>query len=289
MRRQRLRGLAVPGSSGSSGFLGLRGLLGFIGSIGAMGAMGVSGLSATIGLSSCDSGGNMDVRVSVDEQLVRDLETLKGRKIFFGHHSVGRDILDGVSELSVEAGVDAKIGEGPVGHNQKPLEKIKDFEGEALDRDVELALMKLCFVDFHPETNVDALITSYKETVERIRRARPALRIVHVTPPLTTRQVDTKSKINRLLGRLVWGDESNLRRLEYAERLKAAFPGDVFFDVSTLQSTRPDGTREMYVAGGRQVPMLWPGYSHDGGHLNDVGKRVAAKAFIHALAEAFRH
>lgn len=249
------------------------------------------GLAFGLGLAlvgACDSGGHMDVRVSVDEQLVRDLETLKGRKIFFGHHSVGRDILDGVSELAVEAGVDVKIGEGPVGQNQKPLEKIKDFEGEALARDAELALMKLCYVDFRPDTNVDALIGAYKESVARIRAARPELRILHVTAPLHARQVDTKSKINRLLGRLVWEDDANLRRLEFAEKLKAAFPRDAFFDVAAVESTRPDGSREIHLAGGRQVPMLWPGYTHDGGHLNDAGKRVAAKAFVHALAEALR-
>jgi hypothetical protein len=240
------------------------------------------------GRNACGNEGDMDVRIWVDEQLVRDLETLKGRRVFFGHHSVGRDILAGVGELSIEAGVDAKIGEGPIGQNHKPLEKIRDFEQQVLSSDVELALMKLCYVDFHPDTNVDALVTAYRDTVERLRRERPGLRIVHVTAPLHARQSDTKAKLNRLLGRLVWEDESNLRRLELSEKLRAAFPTDPFFDLATVQSTRPDGSREIHLVGNRQVPMLWPGYTNDGGHLNDTGKRVAAKAFIHALAQALR-
>lgn len=233
-------------------------------------------------------GGRMDVRVSVDEQLVRDLETIRGHRIYFGHHSVGHDILDGVSELSVEAGVDVHVDEGPVGRNQRPLEKFRDFQTEVRSRDVEIAVMKLCFVDFHPDTNVDALITSYREAVAEIRLAKPSLRIVHVTPPLHAREEGLKVRLRRLLGRPVWEDESNLRRLEFADRLKAGFPSDPIFDLAAAESARPDGTREMHVVGTRQVPMLWPGYTHDGGHLNGLGKRVAAKAFIHALAESLR-
>jgi hypothetical protein len=55
-----------------------------------------------------------------------------------------------------------------------------------------------------------------------------------------------------------------------------------------VESTRPDGTIEAYEVDGNPVPMLWPGYSRDGGHLNDEGKLVAGKAFAHALAGVLR-
>lgn len=236
----------------------------------------------------CGSGGRMDMMVRVDERAVRDLEALKGRAIFFGHHSVGRDLLEGVAELSHEAGVDVIIGEGPVGQNERPLEKFTDFERQVLARRDELVTMKLCFVDFRPDTHVDGLVAAYIETVVRIRRSRPDVKILHIAPPLTAREMDAKARFNRLLGRPVWGDDANLRRLEFAERVRIAFPQDVFFELGAAESTRPDGSREMHLVRDRQVPMLWAGYTHDGGHLNEAGRRVAARAFIRALAETIQ-
>jgi len=109
-----------------------------------------------------------------------------------------------------------------------------------------------------------------------------------VTPALFTRTTDLKSTLNRTLGRPVWEDQSNAKRLDYCKKLREAFPDESFFDLAGVESTRPDGGAEEHEVGGQTVPMLWPGYSNDGGHLNEAGKLVAAKAFAHALAIALR-
>lgn len=226
--------------------------------------------------------------VQAEDTLVRDLEALRGRALFFGHHSVGRDILDGVAELAAETRVPVVIDEGPVGHNQRPLDKFKDFERQVLARRDEVVAMKLCFVDFRPDTHVDALVAAYLETVARIRAARPDVTILHITPALTAREMHLRARINRFLGRQVWEDDANLRRLEFSERVRAAFPRDPFLDLGAVESTRPDGAREMHLVGTRLVPMMWPGYTDDGGHLNALGRRWAAQAFVRAFAEASR-
>jgi hypothetical protein len=119
-----------------------------------------------------------------------------------------------------------------------------------------------------------------------VKKARPGVRIVHVTPPLMVRPADLKSKISRTLGKSIWEDEANAKRLEFKQRMLETFPGDPVFDLSAVESTRPDGTREEHEVHGKKVPMLWPGYSNDGGHLNETGRLVAAKAFAHAFAAA---
>lgn len=230
-----------------------------------------------------------EVNIVVDETLKQDLLTLRDAHVFFGHQSVGANILEGLAELSKTAGIEVRIDEAPVGQNTKPLEKFEDFakRGESNVSDgTQLMAMKLCYVDFTPRTDVGGLIQAYAAAVDRVRKARPGVRIVHVTPPLMAQPSDLKSKMNRTLGRPVWEDQANAKRLEFKRKMLEHFPGEPVFDLSAVESTRPDGTQEEHSVNGDQVPMLWPGYTDDGGHLNASGRIVAAKAFAHALATA---
>jgi hypothetical protein len=230
-------------------------------------------------------------RIMLDAQCQADLETLRGVPIYFGHHSVGDNILQGLRALTREAGVELSIHEQRVGENAKPLQKFEDFARHAEDPRApreQLLLMKLCFVDFTPDSQPAALVEAYAQVVERVRKARPDARLVHVTPPLCARPADLKSKLKRTLGTQVWEDDCNARRAEFRELLLARFPGQTVLDLGGLESTRPDGTRELHSVGGKPVPMLWPGYTDDGGHLNETGRLLAAKAFVRALAQARR-
>src|SRR5206468_11686037 len=114
------------------------------------------------------------------------------------------------------AGVEVRIDEATVGENTRPLAKFEDFARRAeRDKDdgTQLMLMKLCYVDFNPRTDVDELVRAYAGAVERVKNARPGVRVVHVTPPLFARPGDVKSKLNRTLGRPVWEDQANKKRL----------------------------------------------------------------------------
>jgi hypothetical protein len=251
---------------------------------------------ALLGLATCLACGvekspAPEARILIDESVKSDLATLHEARVFFGHHSVGQNILEGLAVLSKEAGIEVKIDEAPVGQNTRPFEKFEDFakRGEQNTGDgTQLMLMKLCYVDFYPRTDVDKLVRGYAAAVERVRKARPGIRIVHVSPPLFVHATDLKSTLKRTLGRPIWEDQSNAKRLEFGKKLRDAFPGEPFFDLAAVEATRPDGTLEEYDVDGQSVPMLYPGYTSDGGHLNDAGKLVAAKAFAHSLASALR-
>ncbi len=222
------------------------------------------------------------------DPFARDVDSLRGLRIFFGHHAVGRDILTGLTDLlrARARGGALHVGAAPVGRSGDPLGKIAGFEERVLDADSDIALMKLGFADLRPETNVDALVATYVRTVTRLRLARPGIVVVHTTPPLRARPNDLRARVARAVGRLVPEDAANRRRLELAEGLLRAFPRDPFFDLSRVESTRPDGSRELFLVDGRMVPMLWPGYTTDGAHLNAAGRRAAARAFVRAVTLA---
>jgi len=234
---------------------------------------------------------NLESKIVIDATLKADLETLRGANVFFGHQSVGANILEGLATLSREAGIPVALGEAGVGANQQPLSKFEDFAKRAESApagSLQLMAVKLCFADFAPDTDVGPMIESYKAAVARVRKAQPGVRVVHVTPPLYVRPSGRKAGIKRTLGKPIWAEHANARSAQFREQLLAAFPGEPVMDLAALESTRPDGTREQCEVDGRQVSMLWPGFAADEGHLNETGKRVVAKAFAHALAEELR-
>jgi len=234
---------------------------------------------------------NLESKTVIDATLKADLETLRGANVFFGHQSVGANILEGLATLAREAGIPVALGEAGVGANQQPLSKFEDFARRAESApagSLQLMLVKLCYADFAPDTDVAPMIESYKAAVARVRKAQPGVRVVHVTPPLFARPTGLKAGLKRTLGKQLWEEGASAKSAAFGEQLRAAFPGEPVFDLAALESTRPDGTREQYEIGGQQVPMLWAGFTSDGGHLNETGKRVVAKAFAHALAEELR-
>lgn len=236
-------------------------------------------------------------------QLVRELAMVRGARVLFMHHSVGRNLLAGVVALDAEAGggrmrlmtlEDAIADAGPMlahfsgGRNTDPKGKMDAFAlALQSNRHVpfDFAFMKLCYADIDPRTDLDGLLAHYERTIASIRRARPDVRIGHVTVPLKTRPSDLKARIRRFFGLMVWEDAANVKRAEFNERLARAFPNDAIFDLANVEATRGDG-RSMFEHDGHLYPALHSGYSEDGGHLNESGRRAAAGAAIRFLSVA---
>ncbi len=237
-----------------------------------------------------------------DDTLEAELRVLRSARILFAHHSVGRDLLGGMQALAAgtrEGAIrtltleEARRAPGPGlvdvsgGRNTDPGSKLEFFE-RTLEANPDLApdvaLLKLCYVDIDPSTDVEALFARYERTLRELARRFPSTRFGHVTTPLTRRPTDVRSRVKRLLGRMVWEDESNVRRHAYNERLREAFAADPIFDLAAVESTRPDGSRETFEREGGVHPALVPAYTHDGGHLNTLGARVAGRAMIRFLA-----
>lgn len=228
------------------------------------------------------------------------IERVASRRIFFGHQSVGGNLLEGVSDVSggklrVVQGRTPEVLSTPglvhtsIGQNEDPSGKVRDFE-KALD-DVQgkadLAFFKFCYIDFSATTDVEKLFAEYLASMERLRTKYPAVTFVHVTVPLTIVQSGAKAWLKRRLGRAPWGEQENVVRHRYNQLLRAKFAGQpgLLFDLAVLESTRPDGTPLWFEVSGAKVPMLVPEFSDDGQHLNVTGRRRAADALIEFLAK----
>jgi hypothetical protein len=239
-----------------------------------------------------------------DVELRKELQSLAQRAILFGHQSVGMNLMDGLRRLAARAGVPLRIEDvgktaavtpGALSHvfiaeNGDPVLKLQSFQkaiSATAPGSVDVALMKFCYIDFSRDTDARALFAKYQEAAAGFRKAQPGATLVHVTVPLTTVPGGFKVWVKRMLGRPQWGPPENARREEFNALLRGAYQGkEPIFDLALVESTRPDGTRETVPFEGKTVPALVPAYSDDGGHLNETGQDLAARAMISTLARA---
>jgi hypothetical protein len=68
-----------------------------------------------------------------------------------------------------------------------------------------------------------------------------------------------KSKLQRTLGKSIWEDDANARRLEFTGKLVEAFPGEPIFDLLRRSIDPSDGTKEEYAVGGGRCRCSGPG------------------------------
>lgn len=278
----------------------------------------IMSMSMVVLITGCNDSKNQDVKVmemnndnksEISETIQPDLNTVKDARIFFMHHSVGRDIIMGLQTLMDKTGIEVKIKRDPQainkplsnknvfyhttgGKNQFPKTKIDSFvaqvKGFNSEFVPEVAFMKFCFVDFNPDTNVEELFVYYKKKMESLKSNRPEINFAHLTVPLTSRPNTFKDKLKRIIGRQVWGDAANMKRTEFNNMLFDAFPEDPIFDIAGIESTRPDGSREFFIEDGKTYYSMATVYTDDGGHLNSLGQQRVATEMVHFLATTLR-
>ena len=237
-----------------------------------------------------------------------DLPEAVGRvstaRIFFGHQSVGANILTGIDDLLADStlkririvGADARLAGSPsyfahaaIGKNGSPITKCDAFADAvrllAADS-LQLALMKFCYADFGPETNVEELFRYYTKTIDRLHSEFPRIRFVHVTAPLLRESPLWRRIAYGLLGREDQARLSNIRINRFNELLTASHGGDALFDLAARESTFGDGTRRLMAGSDSSRYTLIEEYTSDGGHLNEFGRKLVAKEFLETLARA---
>ncbi len=149
------------------------------------------------------------------------IEKVSQRTVYFGHQSVGSNILGGVAQWETESGVEwtkKESREWPasdsiskvslvhfgVGKNGGPHSKIDDFV-ELVDGIPQegnpVVFFKFCFVDVTAGTDVEALFTHYKDQMLILKEKYPHLQFVLLTVPLTDKYKGLKEMARKLLGR----------------------------------------------------------------------------------------
>lgn len=233
-----------------------------------------------------------------------DLEAVAGSRVFFGHKSVGYNILDAIPAVydseDVAAPTVVESRESPsapgivhtaIGENGHPLEKIAEFDRimrDGMADAVDVAIVKLCYVDFREgRVDVDEVFTTYRDTLAALARDYPATAFVAATSPLTTER-GPLGKVKAALGRGdTLGPEHNVVRQRFNALLRAEYtePGTLF-DIAAVQSTDASGERVSYERDGDAYYAMDTAYASDPGHLNPTGAEVAASAFVAVLADA---
>lgn len=232
------------------------------------------------------------------------LERLLSARIYFGHQSVGQNIIQGLQELLPSKGLkgftfvesaapdttrEPRFFHSGIGANGDPIGKIKAFESimtAGMGNGVDIALMKLCYADIGPETDVSAVFTEYTQSIARLQTRFPKVVFIHLTDPLTTRESGLKTDMKRLLGRQLKGYGDNVAREKLNALLRAEYGKKSLFDIAMYESTGPDGVRPGYLEKGEPYFILQELYTDDGGHLNAAGKEYVATELLAFLAEA---
>lgn len=265
-----------------------------------------AGIVLTLLLSCCDGGLTAEegpAPKGLRSVPADGLEKVSNERLFFGHQSVGFNIIEGLDEIlrdngrrklvSVETR-DPGAAAGPcllhstIGSNGDPLGKIRDFDaimrGGMAER-VDVAFMKLCYVDIQAGTDVEEVFRAYRDTMAALRASFPRTTFVNLTVPLETREKGPKSLVKRLIGRTLRGSVDNLAREELNVLLRNEYAGRApLFDLSRFESTRADGSRTAFGSGDGRYHALVETYSDDGGHLNKTGRRFIAEQLLVFLA-----
>lgn len=251
-----------------------------------------------LALLGCGEANHEDKVMAVTVQIsAAEWQALAKKRVVFGHQSVGQNILDGVQSMAAQANVDLPITESRtpvggggivhfmIGQNEDPLSKIEDFaktleNGAAQGTDI--ALMKLCYIDFKSDTNAKQIAERYSATLDRLSQQFPNTTFVAVTAPLTSLQTGPKAWIKRLLGREPGGYADNARRQEFNDLLRARYSQQGrLFDLAKIEAESAGD----YQYQGRPLEALNPKLTYDGGHLNTQGKQRVAQAFLAFLAK----
>ena len=234
-----------------------------------------------------------------------------GQRIFFAHQSVGSNILQGLSELAatnagrtptVVHATDSSAVAGPaiyetaVGRNGDGPGKIDHFKqlvDGGFGAKVGIAIMKLCYVDIDERTDVQSLFDHYPTTLSELEASHPNVTFIHVTAPLQGPPAGTgtgfKQFLKNLLGKSSPGLARNAKREAFNQLMRTAYEGsEQLLDLAKFESTLPNGDRATMMYEGRAIPRLAAEYTHDGGHLNKLGRRIVAERFLTQLARIIK-
>lgn len=229
------------------------------------------------------------------------LAELSQKKIFFGHKSVGVNILDGLKDvmearpsikLDIRESAEPTAFGGPVfahafvGTNFEPQTKIDRFREimeSGVGQAVNIAFFKFCFVDVGHSTDLEALFKNYSEIMERLSTEFPGAKFVTFTVPLVSGPIGLKARLKKLLGRLPFYDTDHVQRSLYNDMLRERYK-ESLFDIAAIESRIGDTKKATFKKGGKEYEILLRGYTHDGGHLNSAGRQIVAIELLLYLA-----
>lgn len=256
----------------------------------------------TLMMSSCQDN---EMNISEKMNALKSPQQIQWQKlseltIFFGHQSVGNNILDGIRDIAKENpkfnvsildDINSKKNSGlllihsTIGENNEIKRKVDDFK-EIMDKGMgdkaNIAFMKFCYVDFNKSTDVDKALNYYRDTMKYLKEKYPETNFVHATVPVEVNVGTWKTWIKKIIGKEdIWEYESAIPRGRYNALLRKEYEGkEPIFDLAMIESTHTNGKKEFFEYQGTKYPALVPEYTTDGGHLNEKGRKIVAEQLL---------
>ena len=250
-------------------------------------------------------------KVSVNENInlpsIKDVtdsawQNLSKQRIYFGHQSVGDNILEGINSLMADnekIKLDIKnyndmetfafpvFSQSYIGKNEDIDSKLQEFsknisgiKGGQLD----IAFMKLCFWDIKRYSDVNEIFEKYKKAMSELKNDYPNTKFIYLTIPLMSHSNSIIDNLKRLI-RPDNGDLDNIKRNELNKLIVHEYKGkEPLFDIALIESTRPDGKRAVFLYAGKEYYYLPDEYTNDGGHLNKYASKYVAEQLLIMLA-----
>jgi hypothetical protein len=244
---------------------------------------------------------------SIDDVPREYWSKLAEKIIFFGHQSVGFNIIDGIIdiinerdyiELNIIESCEQSVFDRPVfahsqvGMNTKPFSKIKRFEeimNSGLGSKVDIAFFKFCYVDIMKDSDPREIFDGYSAAIKKLKNQYPETTFLHVTVPIRSAPMSIK-KILKQSVKLIIGKpgimEDNMVRQCYNKLLTTAYSEtEPLFDLALIESVNTSGFCCYISKGMENVCVMSPEYTKDGGHLNILGRWKVAEQLLIILAE----
>lgn len=232
---------------------------------------------------------------------------LAKKKIYFGHQSVGYNIIDGMMNI-MNGRDDIKLNivescepsefdmpvfaHSQVGRNMDPASKIKgfvDIMDAGVGKKADIAFFKFCYIDIMRDSDPQKIFNLYREALEDLKARYPDTQFLHVTIPLRSTpkgiERNLKQSVKLLIGKPGVLDD-NIKRERYNELLRNAYSKtELLFDLALIETVNPDGFRCYATKGEKKIHVMVPEYTEDGGHLNNLGKKKIAEQMLISLAQ----
>ncbi len=242
----------------------------------------------------------MDLLRSLDQE---KWDKLAQKKIYFGHQSVGYNIIDGMKDIIEKVTMIRldvkKVGEQidvrkngfyhfEVGNNTDPVSKIDDFKKrvEAGNADkADILFFKFCYVDIGANSDVNDIFRKYSSVMDYLAAKYPQKIFLYFTVPLTSIPKGPKAIISKLLWKVSTSENENVKRNDFNRLVKERYKGRVF-DLAKYESLCPNGNVAGFTGKNKTTcPALCDEYTDDGGHLKPGARIIIAAQFLKFLAE----
>lgn len=223
------------------------------------------------------------------------------KRIFFGHQSVGSNIINGIQALPVTSSLKFEESRtpaaapgpcffhAPIGRNKDPKSKIADFVSlinDGFGDNVDIACFKFCYIDIDRNSNVEELFDEYHKAMSLLVKKFQRTQFLHITTPIRSVEPGLRLFIKKLLGKKSIKLADNQKRQEFNELMLEHYANrEPVFDIAKLESTYTNGNRCSNSLNNNLVYSLVPDYTNDGGHLNELGQQIVAKQFLNLIEQ----